>query len=322
MYLYQPVLWYFYGYFIDIVELDSPNSHLLALQKGWPNILQFFLFCVICFWNNMRVNYSFHTWAMPYPIQASGKYKSVRGEKKEGPKENTIEGKMKRFKKRVKMVEKCRSEGFRLSSVLYIEIWWLLTIVSPLLPLSRCLYPWGGSRGAHGAPLLGTTVGDWPPRLTHLRRSPEQSTVCRTERAGRPQGLLISNSSHGAGLLKRSNNNDCVMIWKWQQNLSRATGSAVMGDLSKLIRVSVRVSILFIFCIFLLTRVHAAVQTQWAPRSCDVRFGRWNHPELGWAPYRVQDTNYAKRHPSAAQIELQLEPALCHCSGRSPPHPG
>lgn len=106
--------------------------------------ISFFLFCVICFWNNMRVNYSFQTWAMPYPIQARGKYKSVRGKRRKDQKKTPLKEKWKDEKRKW---WKNAAQGFRLSSVLYIEIWWLLTIVSSLLPLSRCLYPWGGSRG-------------------------------------------------------------------------------------------------------------------------------------------------------------------------------
>lgn len=83
--------------------------------------------------------------------------------------------------------------------------------------------PLRGISGAHGAPLLGTTVGDWPPASPTYNAGPNRAPCVGQRQAGRPQGLLISNSSHGAGPLKRSSNNDCVMIWKWQQNLSSAT---------------------------------------------------------------------------------------------------
>lgn len=93
----------------------------------------------------------------------------------------------------------------------------------PLLPLSRCLYPWGGSRGPM---VLRSWELPWvigPPASPTYNAGLNRAPCVGQRQAGWPQGLLISNSSHGAGPLKRSSNNDCVMIWKRQQNLSSAT---------------------------------------------------------------------------------------------------
>lgn len=114
-------------------------------------ILQKLIFCV------PQKAYMFEItrgWMIPFKLlQCIIQFKpagSVRGRREKDQKKPPLREKWKereRIKKRVKMVEKCSSKGFCLSSVLYIEIWWLLTIVSSLLPLSRCLYPWGVSRG-------------------------------------------------------------------------------------------------------------------------------------------------------------------------------
>lgn len=123
--------------------------------------------------------------------------------------------------------KKCKKSGENSVVKDFCALYWDLMAFdngAPLFPLSRCLYP-GGKLGGLWCSAPGNYRGWLSPRLTHLRCSPEQSTVCRAEASGPTSGPLISNSSHGAGPQKRlkSNNNDCVMIWKWQQNLNWAT---------------------------------------------------------------------------------------------------
>ncbi|KAL1253828.1 hypothetical protein QQF64_016057 [Cirrhinus molitorella] len=112
------------------------------------------------------------------------------------------------------MVEKCRSKGFRLSSVLLYRDLMAFDNSEPPPPPIQMPLPLRGISGAQGAPLLGTTVGDWPPASPTYNAGPNRAPCVGQRQTGRPQGLLISNSSHGAGPLKRSSNNDCVMIWK------------------------------------------------------------------------------------------------------------
>ncbi len=187
--------------------------------------------------------------------------------------------------------------------------------------------PLRGISGAHSAPLLGTTVGDWPPTSPSNNAGPNRAPCVGQRQVERPQGLLISNSSLGAGPLKRSSNNDCVMMWKRQQNLSSATnrqrreGKPCPKSLGFL-----HMPLFFLMQAFPL-RIRLMFFSVWGASNlagsiCAVCDWTVEIPKPDWAPYHVQHTNYAKQHPSAAQIELQPEPVLCHCSGRSPPLPG
>ncbi len=200
---------------------------------------------------------------------------------REGPKEPPLKKEREREKKG-KNGGKCRSKGFCLSSVLYIEIWWLLTIVSPLLPLSRCLYPWGGSRGP-------TALRSWElpweigPHLTLQQRWPEQSAVCRAEASGTTSGPPNKQQQPWSWTSEE-------IQQQWLCNDVETTAKPELGyqsaapwgeALSKVIRVSAYVS-LFLMQAFPL-RIRLMFFSVWGASNlagsilrCAI--GRWKYP--------------------------------------------